>query len=99
KSGALRERERLAEEGRGRRDARQLVAGYAESEQHVGPVDVAELRPLGDPPRLVQLVDRLGQLTDRDSRPRLSHQRPELEVGDASADDGAHAPEGPDRLV
>ena len=58
KRRAVGQRQRLGEEGDRGRDARDQVAGDAEAEEHLGPVEIGERRALDEPARLLEQVDR-----------------------------------------
>ena len=71
----LGELERLVEERDRGRDARELVAAYAETEEHVGAVDIGELGALDELARPLQEFHRLAHLSPLLERPRLACER------------------------
>ncbi len=73
------------------RDARDPVAAAAEPEEHVGAVDVGELRQLGELARRLEHVDRVVRGAELLERPALARERPQLELGEPSAPISARA--------
>ena len=68
------------EQAEGSGDAGQLVAAGAEPEEHVGALDVGELRLLGERARLGEQRCRFLQLAVLEPGPRFAGERTELEI-------------------
>jgi hypothetical protein len=98
--GALSERVCLIQQTECGRDARQLVAAHAETEQHFRALEVGEPLVLADLASAEQDLNRAANVTGLGARTRLADEGAELELGRAGGRDlGPHALEGLDSLA